>query len=369
MPWTLKGRGPEPPNFWRRFETLGGAFDHAAKAAEIEGLESTTSADGFWNDQAAAGKLMRRLHHLKDEVERWAKLEGEAVDLAELAESASEGDGDLLDEVESNLAELEGELSRRRFELMLGGEFDASDAILSIHAGAGGTESQDWAEMLLRMYQRWAERRSFGVELLDTSPGEEAGIKSATLRLTGRYAYGYAHAEAGVHRLVRLSPFDSGNRRHTSFAKVETLPVLEEAELEVDPEDVRVDTYRAGGAGGQHVNKTESAVRLTHVPTGIVATCQSQRSQLRNREVAWTLLRARLAELQRREFESHKAKLKGKVVTADFGNQIRSYVLHPYKQVKDLRTQYETSNATAVLDGDLDEFINAYLQTELAGAD
>ncbi len=300
------------------------------------------------------------------EVGIWEELESEAVDLVELAESLGVDDDELLDEVESHLNTLKSKLDDRQFELMLGGDLDDSDAIVTIHSGAGGTESQDWAEMLLRMYQRWGEARGYSVELLDISSGEEAGIKSAVARFTGPYAYGYLRAEIGVHRLVRISPFDAGNRRHTSFAKIDVLPVLEDGgDVEMDPKDVRVDTFRASGHGGQHVNKTESAVRLTHIPTGLTAVCRNQRSQIRNRELAWTVLAARLAELMRAETEARAAELQGENISANFGNQIRSYVLQPYRQIKDLRSGFETSDTSGVLDGDLDPMIHAYLQSQV----
>jgi peptide chain release factor 2 len=311
---------------------------------------------------------MKSVHRLRTELETWGALESDAADLAELA-SLADDDRSLLAEMESGIEALETALKDRQFELMLNGEHDTSDALLTIQAGAGGTESQDWAEMLQRMYQRWAEKRKYDVEILDLSQGEEAGVKSVTLRLSGLHAYGYAAAEAGVHRLVRISPFDAGARRHTSFARVEVLPVIEDdAEIEIDPSDVRIDTFRAGGHGGQHVNKTDSAVRITHLPTGIVATCRSQRSQIKNREVAWTIIRARLLDVQRAEQDARRAEIKGEHVSADFGNQIRSYVLQPYRQVKDLRTDHETSDTDGVLDGDLDGFIHAYLESRLADA-
>ncbi len=345
---------------------LGGAFDHAGKREEIKRLEARAAADGFWNDQKSAQQHMRALHRVVSEVGIWGELEADAADLVELADSLGADDSELLDEVESHLNSLKSKLDDHRFELMLGGDLDDSDAIVTIHSGAGGTESQDWAEMLLRMYQRWGEARGYSVELLDISPGEEAGIKSAVARFTGAYAYGYLRAEIGVHRLVRISPFDAGNRRHTSFAKVDALPVIEDdGDVEMDPKDVRVDTFRASGHGGQHVNKTESAVRLTHIPTGLTAVCRNQRSQIRNRELAWTVLAARLAELMRAESEARAAELKGENVSANFGNQIRSYVLQPYRQVKDLRSGFETSDTRGVLDGDLDPIIHAYLQSQV----
>ena len=257
-------------------------------------------------------------------------------------------------------------LAGMEFDLLLGGKYDANNAIIEISSGAGGIEAQDWAQMLLRMYLRWAQNRKFGAEVVDEQPGEEAGIKSATLIVRGSYAYGYLTAERGTHRLVRLSPFDQAKRRHTSFALVQVMPeVQQDLEVLVDPSDLRIDTYRSTGAGGQHVNKTDSAVRITHLPTGIVVTCQNERSQLQNREVAMTILRSRLLERRLEEQEAEEAKLRGQFVAADFGSQIRNYVLHPYNLVKDLRTGLETSNSQAVLDGDLDAFMEAYLRWQV----
>jgi peptide chain release factor 2 len=312
---------------------------------------------------------MKTVHRLRTEIETWDGLESDAADLAELS-TLLDDDRSLLDEVEAGIKDLETNLHDREFELVLSGEYDSSDALLTIQAGAGGTESQDWAEMLQRMYLRWAEKRGYKIEILDVSPGEEAGIKSATIQIAGVHAYGYASAEAGVHRLVRISPFDSGARRHTSFARVDVIPVLDdtEVEIDIDPAEVRIDTFRAGGHGGQHVNKTDSAVRVTHLPTGLVATCRSQRSQIKNREVAWTILRARLLEARRAEQDARRDELRGEHVSAGFGNQIRSYVLQPYRQVKDLRTDHETSDTEGVLDGDIDGFMQAYLQARLADA-
>ena len=257
-------------------------------------------------------------------------------------------------------------LTELEFQLALSGDYDASDALISIHASEGGTESQDWAEMLLRMYLRWAEKRGFKGEVLDLTPGEEAGIKSATIQVSGEYAYGYARSERGGHRLVRISPFDGAKRRHTSFALVEVMPVVEQdVDIEINPDDVEMDVYRSSGAGGQHVNKTSSAVRLTHKPTGTVVTCQNERSQTQNREVAWRILRAKLVERRLAELEVEQRKLKGEHVGAGFGNSIRSYVLHPYNLVKDARTGQETSNTQAVLDGDLDSFMRAWLHSQI----
>jgi peptide chain release factor 2 len=258
------------------------------------------------------------------------------------------------------------QLDTLEFQLSLGGEFDTRNAILAIHAGAGGTESQDWAEMLMRMYLRWAERRGYEAEVLDTSPGDEAGIKSTVIAVNGEYAYGYLKSEHGVHRLVRLSPFDADHARHTSFALVEVMPEAEEdIDLKINPEDLKIDTYRSSGPGGQHMQKTSSAVRITHLPTGLVVTCQSERSQHMNKEFALKILRARILERELERREEEKARLKGKRIEAGWGSQIRSYVLHPYRMVKDHRTDYETSRTEAVLDGELDEFIDAYLRSTI----
>ncbi|MBM3136336.1 MAG: peptide chain release factor 2, partial [Chloroflexi bacterium] len=280
----------------------------------------------------------------------------------------AEGDESLGADIAQEIAQAEQELERREFQLLLGGPYDRKNALLAIHAGAGGTDSQDWAQMLLRMYLRWAERRDYETEILDTTPGEEAGIKSVTVQVAGPYAYGYLKAERGVHRLVRLSPFDAAHRRHTSFALVEVMPEAESAvEVTVNPDDLKIDVYRSSSAGGQNVQKTSTAVRITHLPTGIVATCQNERSQLQNKETALRILQSRLLQIELEKQEEEQARLKGEHVSAGWGNQIRSYVLHPYNMVKDHRTEYETSNTAAVLDGELDEFIAAWLQSQVSG--
>ena len=284
-----------------------------------------------------------------------------------MAEDAS--DPDLIAEVEADAEKLLATYERARFQLLLGGEYDERDAILSISAGAGGTEATDWAEMLLRMFLRWAERRRFSTEIVDSTEGEQTGIKSATITVNGRYAYGYLKAERGVHRLVRISPYDAQKRRQTTFALIEVLPEAEDdPEIELDWDEIRVDTYRSTGAGGQHVNKTDSAVRLTHLPTGIVTQSQNERSQLQNKETATKVLKARLLERALEEREAERRVLRGEHVEAGWGNQIRSYVLHPYQMVKDHRTAYETSDTTGVLDGDLDAFMHAELEREATGA-
>ena len=308
---------------------------------------------------------MRRLSQVRARVETWRGLESSVRDLRELVELASaESDEATAADIERDTSALESRLDDLEFQLTFAGPYDDRNAILAIHAGAGGTESQDWAEMLLRMYLRWCENRGFTAEVVDLMPGEEAGIKSATIEIAGEHAYGYLKSERGVHRLVRLSPFDSENRRHTSFALVEVLPEAgDAAEVKISPDDLRVDVFRASGHGGQNVQKNSTAIRVTHLPTGIVVTCQNERSQHRNRESAMRVLEARLIEMELRKAEEERAKIKGEHVSAGWSNQIRSYVLHPYKMVKDHRTSRETSDAQAVLDGDLDEFIKAYLKT------
>jgi peptide chain release factor 2 len=308
---------------------------------------------------------MRRLAELKKVVERWRELEKRVADLDELI-SLAEEDASLQAEVQSEVEAVASLLDELEFQMAFSGEYDDRNAILAIHAGAGGTESQDWAEMLMRMYLRWAERRGYRAEILDLSPGEEAGVKSVVIAINGDYANGYLKSEHGVHRLVRLSPFDADHARHTSFALVEVMPEAKaDVDVKIDPADLKVETFRSSGPGGQHMQKTSSAVRLTHLPTGLVVTCQSERSQYRNKEIALRILQARLLELERAKREEEKASLKGERVAAGWGNQIRSYVLHPYKMVKDHRTGYQTSDADAVLDGELDGFINAYLRSGL----
>jgi peptide chain release factor 2 len=310
---------------------------------------------------------MRQLSALKEETQSWRKLERRVKDLTELVElSLQEEDVSLEQEVRSDVDRISAEVERLDLLLLLGGEYDRRNAIVAFHAGAGGTESQDWAEMLLRMYVRWAERRGFRTEILDTSPGEEAGIKSAMLEIKGVFAYGYLRSEHGVHRLVRLSPYDSDHARHTSFAMVEVLPEAEQAmEVKISPDDLKVETFRSSGPGGQNMQKTSSAVRMTHLPSGLVASCQSERSQYQNKEIALRVLQARLLEQERVKVADERAKLKGEHQAAAWGNQIRSYVLHPYRMVKDHRTGLETGDTTAVLDGDLDEFMEVYLRSQI----
>ncbi|MGE0600190.1 MAG: peptide chain release factor 2 [Dehalococcoidia bacterium] len=342
-------------------------FDLANDESRLAELEEQSAAPGFWDDAEAARDLMQELAAVRERVETWRTLErtvGDVIDLLELAQA--EEDDSVTSSAESELSSVEKQLARLEFQLQLSGPYDSRTAILAVHAGAGGTDSQDWADMLLRMYLRWAERRGYATEILDLTEGEEAGIKSATIEIKGKYAFGYLQSERGVHRLVRLSPFNSASARQTSFAKVEVMPEVEEVgEIQIPDDDIRVDVYRSSGAGGQNVQKNSTAVRLTHIPTGIVVTCQNERSQGRNKESAMKVLEARLLEIELNRLEEEKARLKGQHVDVSFGSQIRNYVLHPYKMVKDVRTDYETSDTTAVLDGEIDGFIEAYLQSRV----
>ena len=307
---------------------------------------------------------MRQLAEQKKVVEKWRGLEKELTDMAELISMTGEEDTSLTTEIEAEIGKLAYHLDELELEMAFSSEYDARNAILALHAGAGGTESQDWAQMLLRMYLRWAERRGYQAEIFDISPGEEAGIKSAVIEVKGDYACGYLKSEHGVHRLVRLSPFDFDHARHTSFVLVEVMPEAEaNVDVKIEPDDLKVDVFRSSGPGGQHMQKTSSAVRLTHLPTGLTVTCQSERSQHQNKEIALRILQSRLLKLELARRTEERAKLKGKRIAAGWGNQVRSYVLHPYKMVKDHRTDYQTSNAEAVLDGELDGFITAYLRS------
>lgn len=309
---------------------------------------------------------MQELTNLRESVAQYTVMKNRYDDVAALWElGTEENDDSVIPELEGQLKELEHDAEQLQLSLMLSGEYDANNAILTLHAGAGGTEAQDWAQMLLRMYVRWSERSRYKVETLDLLDGDEAGVKSATLLISGRNAYGYLKAEKGVHRLVRISPFDSNARRHTSFAAVDVMPEVDDnVEIEIRAEDLRVDTFRAGGAGGQHINKTDSAVRMTHLPTGVVVQCQNERSQIQNREQCMKLLRAKLFELEREKQAAEKAEIAGDYQKIEWGSQIRSYVFHPYSMVKDHRTSFEVGNVQAVMDGELDGFIEAYLKKQ-----
>lgn len=330
-------------------------------------LESLTADASLWDHPQKAQKLMSEKNILEASLTGFRQMSQNAEDLAELAElSEAENDQSGLDEIAAQLADLQNKVRHAELEALLSGEADANDAFLEVHSGSGGTEAQDWAEMLLRMYSRWAEAHGYKVEYIEETEGEVAGIKSATLKISGHNAYGWLKSETGVHRLVRISPFDSNARRHTSFASVGVYPVIDDTiEININEADCRVDTYRASGAGGQHINKTDSAVRITHIPTGIVVQCQNQRSQFQNRDAAWKMLRARLYEMEIKKREARAVEQRDNQGDNGWGYQIRSYVLQPYKMVKDLRTEVETSDTRAVLDGDIDLFLSAALADKL----
>lgn len=350
---------------------IGGHFDLDALEADIADYEYQMAQSGFWDDNEAAQKVMKELNQAKSTFEEFKTMSERVDDISLGLELYNETqDEDLLEEVETSIGLLNEQLENYELKLLLSGPHDRNDAILEIHPGAGGTESQDWGSMLMRMYQRWADQQGFSVEVIDYHDGDEAGIKSVTLAISGPLAYGYLKSEKGIHRLVRISPFDSNSRRHTSFASVEVTPVLDDTvEVEVNPDDLRIDTFRASGAGGQHINKTSSAVRITHIPTGIVTQSQSQRSQLQNRETAMNLLKAKLYQLEEEKKAAELAEVKGDQKEIAWGSQIRSYVFHPYSMVKDHRTQYEMGQVQAVMDGDLNDFIDAYLKWSIQSDD
>lgn len=345
------------------FNIFWSVFDIHNLEDQYQSLNKIVEEPDFWSEPKKAQTIMKKLSSLRNEIETWDTLRHKLQDAMELAQL---GDPELQPELDKETTEIETELDKHEFEAMFLGKWDHGGAILAIHAGAGGTDSQDWAEMLQRMYLRWIELSGFESETLDITEGEEAGIKSTTIAVNGPYAYGYLKSEKGVHRLVRLSPFDSAHRRHTSFALVEILPQVEEDdEIVINPDDLSIDVFRSSGAGGQNVQKNATAIRITHIPTGIVVTCQNERSQLQNRENALRVLKSRLLELKQQQQEEQILELRGEYKKAEWGNQIRSYVLHPYQMVKDHRTDYEEGNTQAVLNGEIDGFIEAYLRYQM----
>lgn len=345
----------------KRFNELAKVFDERAIEGEIENLESQTAKDGFWDNSQVAQEVLKKLKELKEKYELFKEMKSKIEDMNVGIELADE-DEEFAENLEEVVEEAKELVEKFELVMMLNGKFDDLNCYLSIHPGAGGTESHDWAQMLLRMYTRWAERKRFEVEEIDIQPGEEAGINSATLLIKGEYAYGFLKYERGVHRLVRISPFDAAKRRHTSFASVNVLPELkDDIAIEIKDEDLRIDTYRASGAGGQHVNRTDSAVRITHIPTGIVVECQNERSQFQNKETAMKILKARLYQLEVEKRQAELQKIQGTLKEIGWGSQIRSYVFQPYTMVKDHRTNYETGNIQAIMDGEIDDFIYSEL--------
>ncbi|WML59066.1 peptide chain release factor 2 [Neobacillus sp. PS2-9] len=352
----------------KKLADFRGSLDLENKEARIAELDDEMLQPDFWNDQDKAQTVISEANALKDQVNEFNEL-NESYENLELTYELvkEENDEELRNELEEELQQLSGRLSQFELQLLLSEEYDKNNAILELHPGAGGTESQDWGSMLLRMYTRWAEKKGFKVETLDYLPGDEAGIKSVTLAIKGHNAYGYLKAEKGVHRLVRISPFDASGRRHTSFVSCEVMPEFnEEIQVEVRTEDLKIDTYRATGAGGQHINTTDSAVRITHIPSGVVVTCQSERSQIKNREAAMKMLKAKLYQREIERQEQELLEIRGEQKEIGWGSQIRSYVFHPYSMVKDHRTSTESGNVQAVMDGDLDQFINAYLRSRIS---
>ena len=342
-------------------------FDIPKLEEELNNLEKETIDPEFWNDQKNSQKILGNIKILKRKISKYNELKSELKNLKELTELVNiEADEEISKEIIKGTGKAEKDLEKFEIETLLSGKYDSNNAIVTIHPGAGGTESQDWAEMLYRMYTRWATKNEYQVKELDYLEGEEAGLKSVTFEIIGEYAYGYMKCEKGVHRLVRISPFDSGGRRHTSFASVEVLPeITDDIEIEINPDDLRVDTYRASGAGGQHINKTSSAVRITHIPTNIVVACQSERSQIQNRETAMKMLKSKLLDLKEKEQKDKIEDLKGDQKDIAWGSQIRSYVFCPYTMVKDHRTNYEVGNVEAVMDGDIDGFMESYLKSNI----
>ena len=337
-------------------------FDRARLEREIHELECRMQEPGFWDDSKKAEEVTKKSKLIKDKIENYDKLKSQLDDIEVLKEIMEEDDEESANEIIETIKSIEAEIDDYNMKILLSGEYDKNNAIVTLHVGVGGTDANDWTEMLLRMYTRWCESKSYSVETIDLIAGDEAGIKSVTLKVTGEYAYGYLKAEKGIHRLVRISPYNANGKRQTSFASMEVIPELtKEQDITIRPEDLKVDTYRASGAGGQHINKTDSAVRITHIPTGIVVQCQNERSQLSNRETAMEMLKSKLVELKERAHKEKIEDLTGELKDMGWGSQIRSYVFHPYSMVKDHRTNYENPNINAVMDGDIEGFINDYL--------
>ncbi|MDZ4993945.1 peptide chain release factor 2 [Clostridium perfringens] len=343
---------------------MGASLDLASLEKKSEELELKMQETGFWDDVQKAQEVTQEAKRVKDKIDKFKSLNERIDDVEVLKELMEENDEETAQEIISEVKALSKEIDTLKIETILSGEYDRNDAILTLHTGVGGSDANDWTEMLLRMYTRWCEKKGYSLETIDYLPGDEAGVKSVTLKVKGEFAYGYLKAEKGIHRLVRISPFNANGKRQTSFASVEVLPELtSDQDIEINPVDLRIDTYRAGGAGGQHVNKTESAVRITHIPTGIVVQCQNERSQFSNRDTAMAMLKSKLIELKERAHKEKIEDLTGELKDMGWGSQIRSYVFHPYSMVKDHRTNVETSNVNAVMDGDIDNFIIAYLNS------
>ncbi|ALB48206.2 MAG: peptide chain release factor 2 [Clostridium beijerinckii] len=353
------------PGIKKSIEEMGASLDRDRLEKELNELEYQMQEAGFWDDIKRAEEVTKKSKLIKDKIENFDKLKSQIEDIEVLKEIMEDDDEESANEIIQTLRDIQEQIDDYNMKVLLCGEYDKNNAILTLHVGVGGTDANDWTEMLLRMYTRWCEKQGYSIETLDLLPGDEAGIKSVTLKVTGEYAYGYLKAEKGIHRLVRISPYNANGKRQTSFASMEVLPELtKEQDIEIRSDDLKIDTYRSGGAGGQHVNKTDSAVRITHIPTGIVVQCQNERSQFSNRDTAMEMLKSKLVELKERAHKEKIEDLTGELKDMGWGSQIRSYVFHPYSMVKDHRTNVETSNVTSVMDGEIDMFINAYLKQQ-----
>nr|WP_294376340.1 peptide chain release factor 2 [uncultured Clostridium sp.] len=351
------------PNLKKSINEMGLHFDRAGLEKELQELQFKMQEPGFWDDTKKAEEVTKKSKLIKDKIENYDKLRSQFDDIEVLKDIMEEDDQESADEIIETIKLIEAEIDDYNMKILLSGEYDQNNAIVTLHVGVGGTDANDWTEMLLRMYTRWCESKGYSIETIDLIAGDEAGIKSVTLKVTGEYAYGYLKAEKGIHRLVRISPYNANGKRQTSFASMEVIPELtKDQDIDIRPDDLKIDTYRASGAGGQHINKTESAIRITHIPTGIVVQCQNERSQLSNKETAMEMLKSKLAELKERAHKEKIEDLTGELKDMGWGSQIRSYVFHPYSMVKDHRTNVETSNVNGVMDGDIDIFINAFLK-------